>query len=1561
METDNPSAASTLHLSNSKKPILPTLPCLPVNVVSSKPNDLPSDEQPTSKPDSPTKLSAEPPIDAFPRNDKEPEKPKRARKLERNYSGNDAMHAIAKQSSSPTHTPLSESREIEREKHGANEQLSPRLETQTEHDHRQLAGSSNRISSNNSPSDSVTTAQSAPILLVLASEGDRGERHTIEHEMPARDNREHSKERDEKREKAQSLPSSSAASSASANASPDGSPSLNRPSASGATGDDASAKITTHVGDKRLRVKHKSDQRIKLSRSKSGNAKDSEEKELKEPAGTSQPEANLVPIDAGAVTRALSASSLSSKSKSRVTERSNSNSGQSSPSLDSLDLVPAKQLQRQPRSQPNSPTSAPRNPWDGTDSAGSLTGDDSLLTPPVSGVSTPTQPDDTVSILDYILDKISSDETRRDSLTLFNSLVDFELTGSLATQAIVTDSANPIALPNSSASVASSSASGSLSPTHMAQQTSSTSVLGARNQASHLMFSGRHRDHIRERANRRMPLERERSNDLPASHNSALTANDNPNAVGPMVVGGQRTLHNASLALTSPPVSPRESRVRKLEEGAALMEQSKEDAFAMVQKLCKYAAEGDIVGLKKILIHYPFLAHHRNFRGQTCLQCACQEGHVAVVIEILKPYPVAELDLQDPNGCTALHAAVHSRKKNLTALLLYKGAKPTIANAQGINPRQDAASVSLELLDVFLTFEKEGSSGIATHFPVVSCLAPVTNYTLQYFQSQQYIPEFISFLTVWDDKIHEYTTFYWNTHCYKRADSDVKSGLWKTLCGQYEKLRTDFKSQLKEVDSMSCDSGWDILTSVEKLCNILVKVIESDIYPFYSFLELKENTDISDPIYTINLPYGGKKRIVMTPTTNLLEEIAKICEMRNWKMSDFNIVNEEGVHLTAKDKQSDRKRFQSNRVFVEVKKNLSPEVVSGGVISPKTGVPSTLFVVILTDGTKKTLSCSTDENVLTLPTFLKRKREMNAFQDDFNCALDSKGIEIPPEVLVKEIPDRCVVLERKEVDSVGHRKGKLIHLSKRDSQKKNVPESLRPKGDKPEAGESDKVMVRDPSLNHLHLENANINRGSQGKPKDGKLKKGKLEGLFMNASKQELKFSQAAEGDKFEKADKKKEKDKFEGKIVPPTAKVYENVFGTSNTLNDFVAYSVMNNTESAALCQTRFLLAYPQWLSGPVLLQRILSMFTWCEKSSKPRILGFIEKWLTHHYIDFNTAMLTDLRKFLDDDNNDLDQELPTVALLVQLIEGGDREKKSVSSKSKPLHTLESTVSNTSHPAISGGESDRLTRGESGVVVSKAVKNLRAIISTRPNAFHSIAFLQFDVLELAQQMTLYDQAQLQEIPRDEFLSRNYSIPDQSPCMQTLTATFNLRTQWILSELITAESTDAKYILTNYIMLAEKLFLFGNMHGFLSIIMGLSQGFASRLIAWKILSNSTRARWEKLSEICNPDKNFRNLRAAFELLAKPKISSPSLFIKDLTMLDEGAKNWIEENEKINLDKFNIFSDIIYSVCDSVQTSYPFTPIPVIQDYLKNLFALDPTSLETLYDRRKIYENSLSDV
>lgn len=59
-----------------------------------------------------------------------------------------------------------------------------------------------------------------------------------------------------------------------------------------------------------------------------------------------------------------------------------------------------------------------------------------------------------------------------------------------------------------------------------------------------------------------------------------------------------------------------------------------------------------------------------------------------------------------------------------------------------------------------------------------------------------------------------------------------------------------------------------------------------------------------------------------------------------------------------------------------------------GLINVKSGVPSHLFVIRLTDDTKKTLPCSIEDQNVTITVFLKRKMISHNFSDDYNTIRD---------------------------------------------------------------------------------------------------------------------------------------------------------------------------------------------------------------------------------------------------------------------------------------------------------------------------------------------------------------------------------------------------------------------------------------------------------------------------------------------------------------------------------------------------------------------------------------------
>jgi hypothetical protein len=71
---------------------------------------------------------------------------------------------------------------------------------------------------------------------------------------------------------------------------------------------------------------------------------------------------------------------------------------------------------------------------------------------------------------------------------------------------------------------------------------------------------------------------------------------------------------------------------------------------------------------------------------------------------------------------------------------------------------------------------------------------------------------------------------------------------------------------------------------------------------------------------------------------------------------------------------------------------------------------------LLTDGTKKTLSCSPEEQSISVSAYLKKKKDANNFTDDYNMFLDKNGQEVLPETIIKDIVDRFICLEKKEAN-----------------------------------------------------------------------------------------------------------------------------------------------------------------------------------------------------------------------------------------------------------------------------------------------------------------------------------------------------------------------------------------------------------------------------------------------------------------------------------------------------------------------------------------------------------------
>lgn len=104
----------------------------------------------------------------------------------------------------------------------------------------------------------------------------------------------------------------------------------------------------------------------------------------------------------------------------------------------------------------------------------------------------------------------------------------------------------------------------------------------------------------------------------------------------------------------------------------------------------------------------------KSSRGQTPLYCAARQGLTPIVILLLN-IPEIDTDIPNKQGSTPLHAAGFYNHIEITALLLYRGALPSITNRINTSAREDAGT---ETKQVYEALDAGGVEQIAKQWPI---------------------------------------------------------------------------------------------------------------------------------------------------------------------------------------------------------------------------------------------------------------------------------------------------------------------------------------------------------------------------------------------------------------------------------------------------------------------------------------------------------------------------------------------------------------------------------------------------------------------------------------------------------------------------------------------------------------------------------------------------------------------------------------------------------------------------------------------------------------------------
>eukprot|EP01128_Nolandella_sp_AFSM9_P004858 TRINITY_DN2273_c0_g1_i1.p1 TRINITY_DN2273_c0_g1~~TRINITY_DN2273_c0_g1_i1.p1 ORF type:complete len:1435 (-),score=330.68 TRINITY_DN2273_c0_g1_i1:160-4464(-) len=163
-------------------------------------------------------------------------------------------------------------------------------------------------------------------------------------------------------------------------------------------------------------------------------------------------------------------------------------------------------------------------------------------------------------------------------------------------------------------------------------------------------------------------------------------------------------------------------------------------SLSLTEELCGYAWVGDYKGVSRLLKAQPTIVSMRNMRGQTALYCASRQGQLRVAYRLLKE-PDVEINTSQEkvNGSTPLHAAAYEGHLKLCALLLSRGADPTVKNRQGGTARDEARPMVLKLLN---EFDIHGTRAANQYLPKYQQLE-VTDAKVASMWESEYLSEFL--------------------------------------------------------------------------------------------------------------------------------------------------------------------------------------------------------------------------------------------------------------------------------------------------------------------------------------------------------------------------------------------------------------------------------------------------------------------------------------------------------------------------------------------------------------------------------------------------------------------------------------------------------------------------------------------------------------------------------------------------------------------------------------------------------------------------------------------------
>jgi hypothetical protein len=219
--------------------------------------------------------------------------------------------------------------------------------------------------------------------------------------------------------------------------------------------------------------------------------------------------------------------------------------------------------------------------------------------------------------------------------------------------------------------------------------------------------------------------------------------------------------------------------------------------------------------------------------------------------------------------------------------------------------------------------------------------------------------------------------------------------------------------------------------------------------------------------------------------------------------------------------------------------------------------------------------------------------------------------------------------------------------------------------------------------------------------------------------------------------------------------------------------------------------------------------------------------------------------------------------------------------------------------------------------------------------------FDDWDIVEVARQLCLYEQTIYQAIHPKEALNQNWNKhKDKAPNLLKMIAFFNRMSKWVSTQVCLRENFKERVkLIIKFMQLTVHLRQYNNFDCMQAVLSGLNNSSVFRMKAsWaKIQKEKFYTQWRQMaSEITDTTNNSANYRQAVSHADPPIIPYLGVYLTDLTFTEDGNSNYLKvqdgREDIVNFEKMRRVAVLIKDICTYQQTPYNFEKVSVIYDF-----------------------------